>query len=291
MKHEDYAEVRNCYSRGDLIKEYEELYNKKGTWIFRGHKNEVWDLMTTLERLTCIIKPENFLSFEFGLLRKFKREFHLYSQRAPNFYDLIEWFSLMQHHGTPTRLLDCTYSFYVATYFALEDVEYNEENGAVWAINCQWLEDKLTNKYPHFKKAFTQSDRHLQSPKNLKKIINTSGVIRINPYYMHERLSVQQGCFLLSGNITEPFVNNLLASAGSRKELKKHLFKFVIKIKVNKSLRKEILKDLFRMNITRTSLFPGIDGYASSLKVSSYIFPEIFIPGKEYFKFIKLKKG
>jgi len=41
----------------------------------------------------------------------------------------------MQHHGAPTRLLDATYSVYVAAYFALEET-WND--CAVWAINGRW---------------------------------------------------------------------------------------------------------------------------------------------------------
>ena len=34
----------------------------------------------------------------------------------------LEWLALMQHYGTPTRLLDFTRSPYVACYFALEEL-------------------------------------------------------------------------------------------------------------------------------------------------------------------------
>lgn len=41
----------------------------------------------------------------------------------------------MHHHGAPTRLLDFTYSIYVATYFAAENAE---RDAAVWAIDGRW---------------------------------------------------------------------------------------------------------------------------------------------------------
>jgi hypothetical protein len=41
----------------------------------------------------------------------------------------------MQHHGAPTRLLDFTYSIYVAAYFALESAD---ADAAVWAVNAPW---------------------------------------------------------------------------------------------------------------------------------------------------------
>lgn len=52
----------------------------------------------------------------------------------------------MQHHGTPTRLLDFTQSIYIAMYFALID---STTDACIWAINDLWLIDegiKLASK-------------------------------------------------------------------------------------------------------------------------------------------------
>lgn len=281
MKHEDFAKIIKCNTWKELCESFEEHCLKEGIWIFRGQKDFRWDIKTTFERLTDATKPKDISGLEFGLLRKFEREFPLYSARMPRDGDYIEWFSLMQHHGAPTRLLDWTYSFYVATYFALDDIEWDKKS-AIWAISSKWLEDKLFSKYPSYKRAFLR-DRNFRNRENLKKIFQKLAVVKINPYYVHGRLSVQQGCFLFPGDTTKPFLENLLKFAGSKDELKKHLIKFVIT--ENGGKRKAILEHLFRMNITRTSLFPGIDGYASSLKITSFILPETLKPGEEYWAF------
>ncbi|MBU0634451.1 MAG: FRG domain-containing protein [Candidatus Omnitrophica bacterium] len=288
MKHEDFATIKKCDSWQELCEKHDNFCLKKGKiWVFRGQKNAAWDLKTTFERLTDIVtdivKRKNIPSFEFGLLRKFKREFSLYSKRIAKDDDLIEWFSLMQHYGTPTRLLDWTYSFYVATFFALEDIE-NENESAIWAIETKWLEHKLFKKCSSCKKLLRR-DLNLQKKESLKTIINKLVVAKVNPYYVHERLSVQQGCFLFPGDTTQSFLDNLLGLAGTKKELKNNLIKFVVTEK--KTEKRAILEDLFRMNITRTSLFPGIDGYAASLKVAAFILPETLKPGTEYREFIK----
>lgn len=144
MGHEELAQIIECKSWKDLYENHDDLCQKKGVWIFRGQKDYEWDIKTTFERLTDKISNNlkhrniNINAFEFGLLRKFKREFPLYSKRVPEDSDIVEWFSLMQHHGAPTRLADWTYSLYVATYFALENIEWDKES-AVWAISSKWL--------------------------------------------------------------------------------------------------------------------------------------------------------
>ena len=74
-----------------------------------------------------------------SIIRRFKRQYHLYSSASPDFDDHVEWLAIMQHHGAPTRLLDITYSPYVALYFALEGYVAGEE-AAVWCIDQKWLD-------------------------------------------------------------------------------------------------------------------------------------------------------
>jgi hypothetical protein len=44
---------------------------------------------------------------------------------APTPDNILEIFSIMQHHGAPTRLLDFTHSAYVACFFAVENEHLN----------------------------------------------------------------------------------------------------------------------------------------------------------------------
>ena len=64
--------------------------------------------------------------------RQFRRAFHHYADNIPRPDDAMEWLSLMQHHGAPTRLLDFTWSPYVAAFFALYRAT---ADAAVWAFN------------------------------------------------------------------------------------------------------------------------------------------------------------
>jgi len=75
---------------------------------------------------------------ETRIRRIFERKSHLFLADPPRHDDQIEWLALMQHHGAPTRLLDFTWSPYVAAFFALERAS---DDAAVWALNLPLLWD------------------------------------------------------------------------------------------------------------------------------------------------------
>lgn len=120
-------------------------YAKKG-WLYRGQRSAAWSLETSLER--CCqrhgIRSSKRREFEDRLLREFRRAYHQYGQHIPERNALVEWLSLMQHHGAPTRLLDFTYSIYIAAYFATESAD---GDSAVWAINAEWAVDQSTSRF------------------------------------------------------------------------------------------------------------------------------------------------
>ncbi len=110
-----------------------------GKWYFRGGLDN-WHLETSLERafvdwrLPLRKTPDT----ERRILREFKRAISLASDATvPPSDDTLGWFALMQHHGAPTRLLDWTYSPFVAAYFEMEALLANRQarNAAVWAVS------------------------------------------------------------------------------------------------------------------------------------------------------------
>lgn len=112
-----------------------------GNSIFRGHRCAEWRLETSLER-TCkrlYGSLERADQIEKIVLREFRRRLHHYSQNVPSSKEPLRWLSLMQHHGAPTRLLDWTYSIYIAAYFA---AEHGSSDFAVWVVNKEWLKDE-----------------------------------------------------------------------------------------------------------------------------------------------------
>jgi hypothetical protein len=69
--------------------------------------------------------------------------YNLYNQTHIPTDNYFEWLAIMQHYGSPTRLLDFTESIFIATYFAVVE---SDSDPAICAINRYKLRDNLLKK-------------------------------------------------------------------------------------------------------------------------------------------------
>lgn len=112
---EKYYEPICCTDIKDFLSKVND-HSKVNNWIFKGLRRDCWPLKHTFER-SCerFNIPENKRrELESYMIREFKRRLHHYTANTPSINETDEWLALMQHHGAPTRLLDFTYSPYVA---------------------------------------------------------------------------------------------------------------------------------------------------------------------------------
>ena len=243
-------------------------YAKPG-WLFRGQRNATWDLSTSFER-TCDrvkIAHDKRRGLEDRLFREFRRTYHLYSQHVPERTAIVEWLSLMQHHGAPTRLLDFTYSIYVAAYFATETAD---ADSAIWAIDGPWALAQAAKLLRGVGKPTSDVDQMLERFQEgdeavVANLFFTEPYVAcawpINAFRVNQRLRIQQAAFFITGDVGQQFMANLLAL--SDQDMDNHLFKILIPEVEGRSIPRR----LFSMGMSRTNLFPGIDGFAESLAV------------------------
>ena len=115
------------------------LNRHRSPFIYRGMNDAQKMLKTSLARL-----GGPYAELERHLLRNFKKYAHTNVLTGQSDWN---WLALAQHHGLPSRLLDWTYSPYVAFHFATNDLQRYDEDGVIWVLNYiklnQYLPEKL----------------------------------------------------------------------------------------------------------------------------------------------------
>ena len=215
-------------------------------WAFRGQRDASKPLFSALSRylLAFRVNPKAWPEQEERILRIFKRKAIHFLDHVPERDDDFQWLALMQDHGAPTRLLDFTWSPYVAAFFALHNAT---DEGVIWACNPVEI-DKA-------------SEADLEKPGNFRKHFLTgsrSFVWMGEPHAMNRRLIAQSGTFLVPG-VLDKSIESILKEYPKPRET---LIKFILPAD---KIREKGMRELYRMNITQATLFPDLDGLARSL--------------------------
>jgi hypothetical protein len=192
-------------------------------------------------------------------LRNFRKYAHQDTSPGDSTWN---WLALAQHHGLPTRLLDWTYSPYVALHFATNEIDSYEEDGLIWAINYVKLNQYLPEK---LKKVIRRENSNVFSPEMLDSVCSN----------LDELGSLEEQAFLLfleppaldSRIVNQYALFSLLSTAGTLLgewlEAREHE---VFKIRIPAKLKWEIRDKLDQSNITERVLFPGLSGLSEWLK-------------------------
>jgi hypothetical protein len=225
-------------------------------WCFRGQGEATWALQPSLSRHIEVSKVHKgaWELQEERIRRIFKRKSHLFISDTPK-DDEVEWLALMQHHGAPTRLLDFTWSPYVAAFFALERAT---KDAAVWALNLPLLWDIHSRRLIDKVRVTQASPRRLAAFEKYYLPNAHAFVWQGDPFRMPQRVVAQSGTFLVSSHLGMK-VEDILARYPGSGEL---LIKFILP---TAQIRAEAMASLYSMNITQATLFPGLDGLARSM--------------------------
>lgn len=245
-------------------------------WIYRGSARS--GLASSLERAcrAAGIELARAPEIERLLVREFRRNYRG-ADAAIVATDTLFCMGLMRHYGAPTRLLDWTYSPYVALFFAIRGMEPCEHGaeagrhtGHLYALDttaCREVAKSAAEGKPlqrRFEDAGVQDDAtfravYLEPP-------FSRFVLPENPWTFHERHQVQQGVFLCPGDVSASYEDNLEALGAHDRSVNQDargLRRYTISMSAED--RRNTLLQLQRGNITEASLFPGLDGFARSL--------------------------
>ncbi len=225
------------------------------SWAFRGQRNAKWAMWSSLSRhltsfgIALPVWPEQ----EARILRIFNRKAHLYLRMVPAEEDDCRWLAVIQHYGGPTRLLDFTWSPYVAAFFALETTV---DDSAVYAFD--------TRTVPKMPPVIVDG-----SPREFKgmgevgayRALFVEGITDVlshaDPAVLNQRITAQLGTFIVPGRLDQSVEDVIDRLCGKNA---------LVKIVLPQAIRGEGMRSLMNRNVHNASLFPDLNGLAASLR-------------------------
>ena len=224
-----------------------ELGVHRSDFAFRGRWEVEDDLATSLARLGGEAA---------GLERHLLRNFRKYAAGDAVPVDSEwNWLALGQHHGLPTRMLDWTYSPYVALHFATVRRDSFDRDGAVWMVDyvrAHELAPKALRRCLEEEGANVFTTELLATV--AERVDDLGGldgefVVFVEPPSFDARIVNQYALFSLMSSADGSFDEWL----AERPELGR-------RIVIPAELKWEVRDKLDQANVTERVLFPGLDG-------------------------------
>jgi hypothetical protein len=232
----------------------------RSNYVFRGHSSINYQLETSLSRNKRETKLEKYI------IRNFQKYID------PEFlkYCNTEWstMALGQHHGLPTRLLDWSYSPYIALHFATEDLTKYKEDAAIYMVNFVNVNKnapkKLANRLRK-EKCYAYTLKMLEETYNsiskFERERHGPYMIFFEPPSFDSRIVNQFALFSVMSNPNCDYNEYIEKNNIDSK-----------KLIIPQNKKKEFRDKLDQLNITERLLFPGLDGLSKWLNRYYYNF-------------------
>ena len=233
------------------------FFNRFGVQlIFRGQRRSDWSLMPTLGRLSANgIVTKNLAEAQ---LERFKRAIRGRISDNSLVDENDELWSIGQHHGLMTPLLDWTYSPYVALFFAFAkaDSKDEEENPyrVVYVLNKSFI---LENE--------GETGIRLWEPRkdSYGRLVNQAGLFTFSP----DDATIENKLANVLAD-DKAFEDEELRSA-AEEDQPDLLARYICKIYISNEERDLCLRHLRRMNVHHASLFPDLIGASDYCNIAT----------------------
>lgn len=243
----------------EFIKYFNDHLLECPAYIYRGQQIEKWKIVSKIRRY---IDKNGWLPSYKKLIELHKENFKYSIRDRVDFHNTTletikddDLWSLGQHFGLATPLIDSTYSPFIAVYFAFIDPDLKSEQSE---YRCIYTLDKMAieNKIEDYKKKRPGREYIMKFITPLEyynsRLVNQRG--------LHVKIPIQAD---VEGWVKEIFLNEPFENGP-----------ILIKIKIKNTERKKILNILSRMNISHLNLFPDISGSSKfcnmSLEIKNY---------------------
>lgn len=231
-----------------------ELQLYRSQYAFRGLSEAGYLLKTSLFRTVAGLSE---------LERHMLRNFRKYAHRDVVERDSVwHWLSVAQHHGLPTRLMDWTFSPYVAMHFATANTDKFHLDGAIWGVNYVGMHQHLPEILRHELELEGSDVFTVEMLGDVAESLEDFDALSPEPFAL----------IFEPPSVTDRIVNQFAlfsVMSDPRYSLDTWLEahpSLVRKIIIPAELKWEIRDKLDQANINERVLFPGLDGLSQWMK-------------------------
>lgn len=234
-----------------------DIQHFRANYVFRGLSDIDYPLCTSLQRL-----GGPYPDLEYHLLRNFKKYGTTDSREGAQ--SDWWWWAVAQHHGLPTRLLDWTYSPFVAMHFATANMGQYDRDGVIWAMEFVKTQQLLP---ACLRTILGEAGAKVFTVGMLERAVRRIGDLASQPRELGE--GDRPYCLFFEPPSLDARIVNQFALFSVLSDVTMRLDDWLLqypylwrRIVIPKELKWEVRDKLDQANITERILLPGLDGLA-----------------------------